>query len=101
MGLNNNARFEEPDRGFERPPPKGTTELFNPKVVRRPISNNSNSRTNPPAQDKAEKERARGDAVANAILVGQVGFMSLEDHQGVEGMPTAAPAPKETSPLVI
>ena len=100
---NSNARFEEPDRGFERPPPKGTTELFNPKVVRRPTSNNGNNRTNSLPQDKLEKEkeRARGDAVANAILVGQVSLMSLEDHQGVDGSSTAAPAAKETFALAM
>lgn len=47
-------------------------------------------------QGEKEKERARGDAVANAILVGQVGSMSLEEV-GMEG-PTVA-ASKEPSPL--
>lgn len=30
-----NFRLEDTDRGFERPPPKGPTELFNPKLPRK------------------------------------------------------------------
>jgi len=72
----NNMRPEELDRGFERPAPKGNSELFNPKVTRRPVSN----KTNQQVQDKTERDRA------NAVFV-EVAAMSLED-QGT-GVPPA------------
>lgn len=62
----NNAHVEDQDRGFERPPPKGAAELFNPKVVRRPASNNG----------KTNMERA----VAGGTLAGPMGSMTLEDQ---------------------
>ncbi|KAF9461216.1 hypothetical protein BDZ94DRAFT_1221785 [Collybia nuda] len=64
-------RLEEPDRGFERPPPK-SAELYNPKLLRRP--------TNSRVTGEKEKERVRGETIANAILVGQVEAMSMEDQ---------------------
>lgn len=71
---NVNGRLEEPERGFERPPPKGNVELFNPKASRR--SNSSNSRHNSLPQDKLENEKQIG-VVAN--VVDQVGSLSLGD----------------------
>jgi hypothetical protein len=73
---NNNFRLEEPERGFERPPPKGNAELFNPKGSRR--SNSGNSRNNSLPQDKAESEKeAGGDAMAS--MVDQVASLSVGD----------------------
>jgi hypothetical protein len=69
----NNVRLEEPDRGFERPPPKSNAELFNPKNSRR--SNSGNSRNNSSSQDTAEIEG--GDAVAN--IIDQVTSLSAAD----------------------
>ncbi|KAF8074962.1 hypothetical protein FPV67DRAFT_606515 [Lyophyllum atratum] len=73
---------EDSDRGFERPPPK-SSELFNPKVLRRPVAGK--------AQAEKDKERVRGDAVASAILVGQMEDMAL-DGQSVEGQMEKEPA---------
>jgi hypothetical protein len=80
----NPTRIDEQDRGFERPPAKGSVELFNPKVVRRP----NVGKTSPQQVDK-DKEAARGEAVANAILIGQVVSLSLDD------------APKDSSVVVV
>lgn len=98
---NPNARSEEADRSFERPPPKSPPELFNPKVVRRPV--NVNGKANAATADKAEKEREkmRGEAVASAILVAQVGTMSLEDRNGADGVLIASNSIKESSALAI
>jgi hypothetical protein len=70
-----NGRLEEPERGFERPPPKGNVELFNPKGSRR--SNSSNSRHNSLLQDRMENEKHGGDAVAN--VVDQIRSLSIGD----------------------
>jgi hypothetical protein len=71
----NNSRLEEPERGFERPPPKGNVELFNPKGARR--SNSSNSRHNSLPQDKSENDKQAGDAMAN--VMDQVTSLSIGD----------------------
>ncbi|KIK08888.1 hypothetical protein K443DRAFT_671944 [Laccaria amethystina LaAM-08-1] len=71
-----NSRLEEPARGLERPPPK-SSELFNPKIVRRTATGPTN--TNGKTQGDRERETARGDAVANAILVAQIEKISLEE----------------------
>ncbi|KAF8887316.1 hypothetical protein BD779DRAFT_1527416 [Infundibulicybe gibba] len=93
-GMPSNGRFEDRDRGFERPPPK-SAELFNPKMVRRPTGpNNSNGSSNgngTGAKAPGDKEKARGDAVANAILVGQVASMTL-------GEPVLESAPLAETP---
>jgi len=49
--------------------------LFNPKIVRRTITGSTNTKT----QGDRERETARGDAVANAILVAQIEKISLEE----------------------
>lgn len=71
-----NSRLEEPARGLERPPPK-SSELFNPKIVRRSATGSTN--TNGKTPGDRERETARGDAVANAILVAQIEKISLEE----------------------
>lgn len=71
-----NSRLEEPARGLERPTPK-SSELFNPKIVRRTATGSTN--TNGKTQGDRERETARGDAVANAILVAQIEKISLEE----------------------
>lgn len=50
--MNMTSRLDDPDRVFERPPPKGTTELYNPKgpLPKRPVS--INGRQN--SQDKVK-----------------------------------------------
>ncbi|KAF5383798.1 hypothetical protein D9615_003541 [Tricholomella constricta] len=73
--------LEDSDRGFERPPPK-SAELFNPKVLRRPVAEK--------AHPDKEKDRMsqRGD-MASKILVGQVEAMSLEG-QGAQSQPAVS-----------
>jgi hypothetical protein len=88
------TRPEDPDRAFERPTPKGHSELFNPKVMRRPIS--GNSKTNQQAQDKADRER-RGDVIVSSVFVGEVATMSLGD-QGVDVTPALV---QDTFSLVV
>jgi hypothetical protein len=66
-----------------------SVELYNPKLFRRPIG----------GKVHGEKERARGDAVAGAILVSQVGSMSVED-KSVENSSVASP-PNEAAPVVM
>jgi hypothetical protein len=73
--VNINGRLEEPERGFERPPPKGNVELFNPKGSRR--SNSSNSRHNSMPQDKPQNEKQVGDGMAD--VADQVTSLSLGD----------------------
>ncbi|KAI5123503.1 hypothetical protein M0805_006663 [Coniferiporia weirii] len=76
-------RLEDDERGFERPPPKTSAELFNPKSGAKrstiPIP------TQAPFQDKTEKEeiekeRARGEIVASAILADKVASVKLQDQ---------------------
>ena len=68
LNSSNNGRLEEPERGFERPPPKGNVELFNPKSSRRSnSSNSSNSRHNSMPQDKSENEKQGGDMMISVM----------------------------------
>ncbi|KAG5647486.1 hypothetical protein DXG03_009421 [Asterophora parasitica] len=60
---------EEADRGFERPPPK-SSELFNPKVLRRPVAAGK-------AQVPSEKGPENGGDV-DSTLAEQVEALSLE-----------------------
>jgi hypothetical protein len=103
------TRLDESDRTFERPPPKVCTfidialafrlpsydyqssELYNPKLLRRPTGGKVNG--------EKEKERARGEAVAGAILVSQVSSMSLED-KSTESSSVAAP-PNEAASVAM
>ena len=59
---NSQGRLEDPERGFERPPPKRNAELFNPKGTR--PSNSSRSNSVPQAESV---KQPGGDAVANLI----------------------------------
>lgn len=81
---NSQGRLEDPERGFERPPPKGNAELFNPKGTRR--SNSNNSRSNSVPQAEGVKQPS-GDAVAN--LIDQVTSLSM-----AETGPASPPAVK-------
>ncbi|KAJ7698982.1 hypothetical protein B0H17DRAFT_1129527 [Mycena rosella] len=81
----------------------------NPKIVRRPTAGREGSMSangvgaapgtgaaagtgvGGGAKEK-EKERVRGDAVANAILVSQVAGLTLEDRGGAGDMPASVPS---------
>ncbi|KAG1746590.1 uncharacterized protein EDB91DRAFT_1219589 [Suillus paluster] len=85
-----NTRLEDTDGGFERPPPKGNVELFNPKGVWKPGGPQSRS---PPggSQDKDKMEKLRGEAVANAILVDKMAMVSVEDNDASSNAPKISP----------
>ncbi|KDQ61389.1 hypothetical protein JAAARDRAFT_30816 [Jaapia argillacea MUCL 33604] len=91
QATNTSPRLDEGDRGFERPPPKSSAELFNPKGALRRPNSNSSGKGSPQIHEKGEKERARGEAIASAILVEKVAAMSLEGgdgfRNGTEGVP--------------
>jgi hypothetical protein len=85
-----NTRLEDTDGAFERPPPKGNVELFNPKGVWKPGGAQSRS---PPgcSQDKDKIEKLRGEAVANAILVDKMAMVSVEDNDVSSNVPKVSP----------
>ena len=83
-------RLEDEDRGFERPPPKTNTELFNPKGGAKRNPQASAQREQPlhtslsPIQIDAVKtedsDKIRGEAVADAILIERVSALKLQVH---------------------
>ena len=75
------GRVDEQERGFERPPPKGSVELFNPKIARRPPNNIGKFS---PQQAERDRDVARGEAVASAILVGQVMSLTLDETEAAK-----------------
>lgn len=78
-----NNRLDEHDAGFERPPPKGESQLFNPKSPS-PTHRRSNTSSNGDCADKEETDRVRGEAVANAILLNQMDGLQVQDpHEGL------------------
>lgn len=87
-----NSRFDDPDRGFERPPPKNP-ELFNPKgVVRKPIAirpnNGGNNGSPTPGQCLEEVERYRAEGQPGNLLMNQMSGMTLEDRRLGDGSPS-------------
>ncbi|TFK51812.1 hypothetical protein OE88DRAFT_1658448 [Heliocybe sulcata] len=76
-------------QAFERPPPKGSAELFNPKARRPANAGNGGSKANsPPVQDKA-----RGGA--EGVLADKMGAMVVD---GKDGPLAAANTDIEDSP---
>lgn len=86
-------RLEDDERGFERPPPKSSAELFNPKSgLRRPTISQNHSQSpqglaqarhtlpSPPSVEEQAMESARvKEAVASAILVERAAAMKIQD----------------------
>ncbi len=69
------SRLEDSDRMFERPPPRAT-ELFNPKVVKRPTTTHTNGK-----QEKETDGRRVRDPISGSNIVEQVRHpMTLEDY---------------------
>ncbi|KAF7982569.1 hypothetical protein HWV62_27563 [Athelia sp. TMB] len=79
------GRLEDPDRGFERPPPKSNAELFNPKMARRPGS--SSSKSNNLTQDRVD-EQLHSDVSTN--IADQMGSMFIGDAGAQPLAPEAA-----------
>lgn len=80
-GNGNGNAVERPndDRGFERPPPKPNAELFNPNNASISHSQSPSPSTQEKAdRDRADKERSREDAIANSILVDNMGSLKLQ-----------------------
>ena len=76
-GTPSNIRVEDTDDDvFERPPPNGNVELFNPKG---PWKSGGAQCRSPPRVSQ-DKEKLRGEAVANAILVDKMAMISVEDN---------------------
>jgi hypothetical protein len=69
------GRIDEQERGFERPPPRGGAELFNPKIARRPPYN---------VGKISPQQAEENGAVANAILIGQVMSLTLDETGAAE-----------------
>jgi len=76
-------RIDEQEHGFERPPPRGPAELFNPNITRRPPYN-----VGKVSPQQAEKD----DTVANAILIGQVMSLTLDGTGAAEAKETTVVA---------
>lgn len=101
--LANPNRLEEDERGFERPPPKTNTELFNPKggAKRGAVQSSpqAQSQQSPPSVTSSQsfnsrqltdgnargEDMARNEAVANAILVDGVSSLKLQTQSGATG----------------
>ncbi|KAJ8521235.1 hypothetical protein ONZ45_g2045 [Pleurotus djamor] len=66
---NMNMRLADTERGFERPPPKGSAELYNPKLPRKSMSPSSRQ------QSQEESPSSRRDA-----FVAQMNTLSLNDR---------------------
>ncbi|KAF8513418.1 hypothetical protein BU17DRAFT_68792 [Hysterangium stoloniferum] len=81
------SRLDEDDLAFERPGPKAGVELFNPNagVAGSTRAKSPTRRTN--TQDRVDKDKdkerasARGEAVANAILVGGMTTLRIGQEQ--------------------
>ncbi|KAL0953757.1 hypothetical protein HGRIS_004946 [Hohenbuehelia grisea] len=73
-----NRNQDDPDQGFERPPSKGTQELFNPKATRRPQAPSVEDveATGTQASDGAQNQQIGAPDVS---LSRQVEAISLED----------------------
>ncbi|KAF8555999.1 hypothetical protein OG21DRAFT_1460186 [Imleria badia] len=77
----------ESEGTFERPSAKGANENLGPKGAWKP-GGAAPSRS-PIPQERVDKERLRGEVVANAILVDKVTLLSIEGNDG-EGPMNAA-----------
>lgn len=89
----NGNRLEDDERGFERPPPKVSAELFNPKGgAKRTAQADARQNTPDETGPKIEKERTRGEIVASAILVDKMEALKIQaqpDEIDFENTPKA------------
>lgn len=83
-------RMDDHEPGFDRPPPKGSAELFNPKGTPRAAAP---TRMGPGeiADVLTQKGSTQGDAGSVTALAEKVGGISLEERPGeVDGAFSAA-----------
>lgn len=86
---NSTSKLDESEGTPERPSAKGVNEHLGPKGAWKPTSAVQNR--SPSSQDRIDKdkERLRGEAVANAILVDKVALLSVEDNDSEGPVNTA------------
>ncbi|KAF8523608.1 hypothetical protein JB92DRAFT_2883286 [Gautieria morchelliformis] len=86
-----NTRLDEHDEVFERPGPKAGGELFNPNAVpaaggRVGAKSPTRKVQSPQEKERVEKDKdkasARGEAIANAILVDRVSALRIGQENG-------------------
>jgi len=89
-----NTRLDEHDGAFERPGPKAGGELFNPNATtaaggRMEAKSPTRKVQSSQERDKVEKDKdkasARGEAIANAILVDRVSPLRIGQGSGELG----------------
>ena len=94
-----NTRLDEHDSAFERPGPKAGGELFNPNATPT-VGGRAGARKAESSQDKDQVERgkdkdkasARGEAIANAILVDRVSELRIGQGEPVGALTNGAGA---------
>lgn len=84
------TRLDEHDSAFERPGPKAGGELFNPNATPTTggrVGAKSPTRKVQGSQENKDKEKAsaRGEAIANAILVDRVSALRIGQENGEQG----------------
>jgi hypothetical protein len=93
-GQQQDTRLDEHDDVFERPGPKAGGELFNPNAVpaaggRVGAKSPTRKMQGPQEKERVEKDKdkanARGEAIANAILVDRVSALRIGQENGEQG----------------
>ncbi|KAF8448994.1 hypothetical protein L210DRAFT_3439692 [Boletus edulis BED1] len=77
---NSTSKMDESDGALERPSAKGANENLGPKGAWKPGFMAPNCSPIPQDRVDKDKERLRGEVVANAILVDKVALLSVEDN---------------------
>ncbi|KAI0343287.1 hypothetical protein BDW22DRAFT_1356898 [Trametopsis cervina] len=80
-------RLEDQERGFERPPPKSSAELYNPKGVRKPPNGNNND--SPPSESSPVGGRSTVDIDA---LSARIGGLRVGQAEGAEDAFVSSPS---------
>jgi hypothetical protein len=92
-GEEQNTRLDEHDNAFERPAPKAGGELFNPNAMAASGGARTGGGAKSPTRkvqvaqekEKIEKDKdkasARGEAIANAILIDRVSELRIGDQE--------------------
>lgn len=91
------SRLDDQDAGYERPPLKGTPELFNPKGSARFVGSPSTGSLQPAGpQDDRElfdgKVQSRNDVAGITALIEKISSMGVHGPRGdSDGTPVASP----------
>ena len=86
--MHNHLSVEERENGFERPPPKGPAELFNPKSTRRP-GGNVKAISPPDRSGEKEKERPPPESLAGQLVLDKLRSLTIgfHDPSGIDMQP--------------